>query len=77
MAHDACVTAEGYADCNCTVVLAKCAVCSQFGGESTCAHAAEAAATILADIMYLLPNCFDEAEREAVASAADLSCRLK
>lgn len=83
VAHDACVTTEGYTDCTCTTVLAKCMACTWFSEQSepyagnwTCSLSRQAAAVILADIMFLLPTCFDEAERAAIGTAADLSCRV-
>lgn len=81
LAHDACVTVQGYTDCNCTVALAKCVACSGLSADgvspSWCATSFEVAAVILADVLFLLPACFERAEREALATAVDLTCRVK
>lgn len=86
MVHDICVGAKGYVDPDCTTNLAKCAACVHYRSQVTpqkvyrepgwtCATTqAEVAGIILADIMFLLPSCFDQAEQSALAAAVDIGC---
>jgi len=84
MAHDRCVGREGYTDCGCTIALAKCLICAgawydyysySYYSSWRCRHADDARTTMLADIAYLLPSCFDRAEAEAMEAAVAASCR--
>jgi hypothetical protein len=44
------------------------------GTDWTCVFSREVVAKLLADILYVLPSCFDRAQREALSAAVDLNC---
>ena len=77
-AHDDCVGRLGYDSCECTQTLAACLACSRYGNSSgwTCEHAQFAAAMMVADVRFALPQCFDAQEMALLATAVDLSCKI-
>ena len=75
MAHDQCVEIHGYLSCRCSILFAKCLVCSRSSLSShsrftwNCNTRDDAAKTMLADIMDIEPSCFNKAEQEALQAS--------
>jgi hypothetical protein len=70
--HDRCVGVLGMTSCECNSALARCAFCvmQQYGSsqsrinkqrqdQMSCDHIAFAAETIVADILFIFPDCMD------------------
>lgn len=70
--HDACVTAYGLTDCNCTVEFTKCQACvveralRKIGSDTWgCPKKITASIRMAADVKFILPRCYEEARHEA------------
>lgn len=67
--HDECVGGNSLTSCMCHAALVKCAACVYDSTNSTtgfgeCHKTKETAIKIMANVMYIMPGCFSEAERQ-------------